>query len=181
MINRIIYIMGVSGSGKTTVGNLLAQKIHLPFFDADDLHPQANREKMRSGQALNDEDRKEWLQNIHELAVEQVQLNGAVIACSALKERYRSVLNDSIEHPLWIFLQGSYEMIFERMNNRQGHYMPASLLRSQFDNLEIPNDAVTISIEKTPEEIVELIMASNFLQVENPELKNRNTPPAAKN
>jgi carbohydrate kinase (thermoresistant glucokinase family) len=156
MTNRIIYIMGVSGSGKTTVGKLLAHKIHIPFFDADDLHPQANKEKMRSGQALNDEDRKDWLQNIHELAIEQMQLNGAVIACSALKEKYRAVLGAGVE-PLWIFLQGSYEMIFERMNNRQGHYMPASLLQSQFDHLEIPGDAVTISIEKEPEEIVGLI------------------------
>jgi carbohydrate kinase (thermoresistant glucokinase family) len=157
MTNRIIYIMGVSGSGKTTVGKLLSQKIQLPFFDADDFHPPANKEKMRSGQPLTDEDREAWLQNIHALAIEQMQMNGAVIACSALKEKYRTVLNEGIEQPQWIFLQGSYEMIYERMANRKDHYMPASLLRSQFDNLEIPDTAVTVDIERGPEEIVELI------------------------
>ena len=157
MTNRIIYIMGVSGTGKTTIGNLLSQKIHIPFFDADDLHSPANKEKMRSGQPLNDEDRQEWLQKIHELAIEHMQLNGAIIACSALKEKYRTILNDKIQEPLWIFLQGSYEMIYRRLKERKGHYMPASLLQSQFDNLEIPNNAVKISIENTPGEIVELI------------------------
>jgi len=164
MTNRIIYIMGVSGSGKTTVGKLLSQKIAIPFFDADDLHSAANKEKMRSGQALNDEDRAAWLKKINELAVEQMQLKGAIIACSALKEKYRSVLSAGIGKPVWIFLQGSYEMIFGRMNNRKDHYMPASLLRSQFNNLEIPKDAMTINIEKEPEEIVELIRS----RVSNP-------------
>ncbi len=149
--------MGVSGSGKTTIGKLLSQKIALPFFDADDLHSTANKEKMRSGQALNDEDRKGWLQKVNELAAEQMQLKGAIIACSALKEKYRAVLGTGIDKPVWIFLKGNYEMIFERMQNRKDHYMPASLLRSQFDNLEIPNNAIMIDIEKEPDEIVELI------------------------
>jgi len=149
--------MGVSGSGKTTVGKLLSQKIYIPFFDADDFHSAGSKEKMRSGQPLNDGDREAWLQKIHELAIEQSQLKGAIIACSALKEKYRAVLNKGIEQPLWIFLQGSYKMIYERINNRKGHYMPATLLRSQFDNLEIPTDAITISIEKEPEKIAELI------------------------
>jgi len=157
MTKRIIYIMGVSGSGKTTIGKLLSQKIAIPFFDADDLHSLANKEKMRSGQALNDEDRQDWLRNIHELAIKQMRSNGAIIACSALKEKYRAVLSAGIDKPVWIFLQGSYEMIFERMNKRKDHYMPASLLQSQFDNLEIPNNAITIDIKKGPEEIVELI------------------------
>jgi len=159
MTNHIIYIMGVSGSGKTTIGELLSQKTGIPFFDADDFHPQANKEKMKAGHPLNDDDRKEWLQNIHQLAVKQMQLKGAIIACSALKEKYRNVLSNAIEKPVWIFLQGSYEMIYERMKNRQGHYMPASLLRSQFESLEIPADALAISIDKTPEEIVDLIFA----------------------
>jgi carbohydrate kinase (thermoresistant glucokinase family) len=170
MIKRIIYIMGVSGSGKTTIGKLLSQKTGIPFFDADDFHPIANKEKMRSGHALNDGDREEWLQKIQQLAVQQSQLNGAIVACSALKEKYRTVLNAGMEQPLWIFLQGSYETVFERVNNRKGHYMPASLLRSQFDNLEIPKDALTINIEKGPEEIVELISSrvDNVLKVVNP-------------
>jgi carbohydrate kinase (thermoresistant glucokinase family) len=157
MTKRIIYIMGVSGSGKTTIGKLLSQKTGIPFFDADDLHTTANKEKMRSRQSLNDEDRAAWLQKINELAVKQMQLKGAIIACSALKEKYRAVLNNGIHKPVWIFLQGSYETIFQRMKNRKDHYMPASLLHSQFDDLEIPKDAFTINIEKEPEEIVELV------------------------
>jgi len=156
-MKQIIYIMGVAGSGKTTIGKLLNQKTGIPFFDADDFHPQANKEKMKAGHALNDEDRAAWLQELNSLAMEQTQLNGAIIACSALKEKYRSVLNMGITKPIWIFLQGSYETIMERMKNRPGHFMPASLLQSQFDSLEIPADALSISIEKEAESIVEII------------------------
>lgn len=149
--------MGVSGSGKTTVGELLAVKIGIPFFDADDFHSQANKEKMKAGLPLNDKDRENWLQNINQLAIAQQQLKGAVIACSALKEKYRTVLGSSVRKPLWVFLQGNYDMIFERLKKRRGHYMPASLLQSQFESLEIPADAITVGIEKEPVEIVELI------------------------
>ena len=154
---RIIYIMGVSGSGKTTIGELLAKKTGIPFFDADDFHSQANKEKMASGHPLTDEDRKGWLQKISHLAIEQMQLSGAIIACSALKEGYRRTLSKGIEKPLWVFLTGSYEKIYQRIKNRTGHYMPASLLRSQFKSLEIPQDACTISIDQEPAAIVELI------------------------
>ena len=158
MQGRIIYIMGVSGSGKTTVGRLLSQKINIPFYDADDFHPQANKEKMKAGQALNDEDRKEWLQQLNTLAVEQQYYNGAIIACSALKEKYRAVLNKGIKQPAWIFLQGSHDKILERMKKREAHFMPATLLQSQFDSLEIPAAAFCISIEKEPEVMLQLIM-----------------------
>ncbi|MGG9962722.1 gluconokinase [Ferruginibacter sp. SUN106] len=154
MDKRIIYIMGVSGSGKTTIGELLAQKTGLPFFDADDFHSQANKEKMRSGHPLTDEDRKDWLQKIHTLTNEQIQNNGAIIACSALKEEYRQTLSNGIENILWVFLRGDYETIYRRLKNRTGHYMPSSLLQSQFDSLEIPVDAFTIDIEKQPADIV---------------------------
>lgn len=157
MVNRIIYIMGVSGSGKTTVGKLLSQKTAIPFFDADDQHSKANREKMEAGLPLNDGDREEWLESINRLAIEQAAINGAIIACSALKEKYRAVLNKGIEKPVWIFLQGDYAMISERMKSRVNHYMPASLLQSQFDILEIPAGALSISIQQVPSEIVELI------------------------
>ena len=149
--------MGVSGSGKTTVGELLAVKIGIPFFDADDFHSEANKEKMKVGQPLNDEDRKDWLQNINQLAIAQQQLKGAVIACSALKEKYRTVLGNKVRKPLWVFLEGNYDIIFERLKKRRGHYMPASLLQSQFESLEIPADAITVGIEKEPVEIAELI------------------------
>lgn len=157
-MNNIIYIMGVSGCGKTTIGKLLSQKIAVPFFDGDDFHSAANVEKMKAGEPLNDEDRSDWLQKINEFAFEQQQLNGAIIACSALKEKYRIVLNNGIAKPVWIFLQGSYQIIFQRLQNRQGHYMPATLLQSQFSNLEIPANTVSINIENEPETIVELII-----------------------
>ena len=158
-MKQIIYIMGVAGSGKTTIGKLLQQKTGIPFFDADDFHPQANKEKMKAGHALDDEDRAAWLLQMNSLARQQTNLSGAIIACSALKEKYRSVLSIGITKPVWIFLQGSYETIVERMKNRPVHFMPASLLQSQFESLEIPADACYISIEKKPGEIVEIIYA----------------------
>jgi carbohydrate kinase (thermoresistant glucokinase family) len=149
--------MGVSGCGKTTIGELLSKKMNIPFYDADDLHSKVHKEKMRAGLSLTDEDREEWLQKINRVAAEQMQFAGAIIACSALKQKYRAVLADAILKPVWIFLQGSYEMIYQRIENRQGHYMPASLLQSQFNNLEIPADAIYVSIENEPAAIVELI------------------------
>jgi len=156
-MKQIIFMIGVAGSGKTTIGKLLHQKTSIPFFDADDFHPQANKEKMKAGHALNDEDRADWLQQLNNLAQKQMQLKGAIIACSALKEKYRSVLSTGITQPIWIFLQGSFETIMERINNRPGHFMPASLLQSQFESLEIPAEALTISVEKEPSAIVEII------------------------
>lgn len=156
-MNRIIYIIGVSGSGKTTIGKLLSQKTGIPFFDADDYHSAANKEKMKAGHPLNDDDRKEWLQEINKLALEQTKLEGAIIACSALKEKYRVVLSEGITATVWIFLHGSYEQVFERMKNRAGHYMPVQLLSSQFESLEIPATAFSVDIKNDPETIVEMI------------------------
>jgi gluconokinase len=157
MANSIIFIMGVSGSGKTTVGKLVAQKIPLPFFDADDFHSEENKAKMKAGQPLTDDDRAEWLRQINQLAITQGQLNGAVIACSALKEKYRKVLETGVSKARWFFLQGNYDTIFQRLQKRQGHYMPASLLQSQFDNLEIPDTAFCIGIENEPSFIADTI------------------------
>jgi carbohydrate kinase (thermoresistant glucokinase family) len=156
-MNRIIYIIGVSGSGKTTTGKLLSQKNGIPFFDADDYHSAANKEKMKAGHPLNDDDRSEWLQEINKLAGEQIKLNGAIIACSALKEKYRVVLSKGIQDPVWIFLQGSYDEVYERMKKRAGHYMPVQLLSSQFESLEIPVHAFSVDIKNDPETIVEMI------------------------
>ena len=156
-MKKIIFIMGVAGSGKTTIGKLLHQKTAFPFFDADDFHPQANKDKMKAGLPLNDADRTAWLERMNILALQQTNLTGAIIACSALKEKYRSVLSMGIKKPVWIFLEGSYEVIMERMKNRPQHFMPTSLLQSQFNILEIPTDALNISIEKEPGEIIEII------------------------
>ncbi len=151
--------MGVSGSGKTTVGQQLAERLKLPFYDADDFHPEANIQKMKSGQALNDEDRQPWLERLSELAQKETQNKGAVITCSALKEKYRIVLNQNIENQAqWVFLDGTFETILERVNKRPGHFMPPELLQSQFDTLERPKNAITFSILVPPNQIVDHIL-----------------------
>jgi carbohydrate kinase (thermoresistant glucokinase family) len=157
---RIIYIIGVSGSGKTTIGKKLSAKTTIPFFDADDLHSTASKEKMKAGLPLTDKDREGWLRGVNELAKKQMKNKGAIIACSALKEKYRTVLAEGIIVPVsWVFLKGSFVMIQERMKKRKDHFMPPALLSSQFETLEIPHHALTIDVSKTPDEIVEIILA----------------------
>jgi len=152
--------MGVSGSGKTTIGKKLAEKINLPFFDGDDFHSQANREKMKAGRPLTDEDRADWLIRMNKLAIEEMNKDGAVIACSGLKEKYRTFLSGGIPGPVFgVFLKGSYDLIKKRMEERKGHFMPASMLSSQFETLEIPRESITIDISKSPDEIVERIIS----------------------
>jgi carbohydrate kinase (thermoresistant glucokinase family) len=154
-MNSIIYIIGVSGSGKTTIGKLLSSQTGIPFFDADDYHSIANKEKMKAGIPLTDEDRSGWLEDVNKLAQEQSKLKGAVIACSALKEKYRTLLSAKlIDHPVWVFLQGNYDLIHQRMEKRTDHYMPVNLLSSQLETLEIPANALTIDIKQKPEIIV---------------------------
>ncbi|MGM0580847.1 MAG: decarboxylating NADP(+)-dependent phosphogluconate dehydrogenase [Bacteroidota bacterium] len=156
--SRIFFIMGVSGVGKTTVGKLLAQNLNIPFFDGDDFHPEHNIKKMASGQSLNDDDRQEWLKSLNKLAKEQSQESGCVIACSALKEKYRTLLENGLNKPPhWVYLEGSFDLISSRLKNRKGHYMPSNLLQSQFDTLEIPDNALTFNVDNPPEEIVEMI------------------------
>lgn len=152
--------MGVSGSGKTTIGKNLARKIGFPFFDADDFHSPANKEKMKASIPLTDEDRKGWLIEMNRAAKDQAKLGGAVFACSALKEKYRTILSSGITVPLyWVFLEGSFELIKKRMDERKDHFMPPNLLASQFDALEIPDDCITIDISNSPDEIVETIIS----------------------
>jgi carbohydrate kinase (thermoresistant glucokinase family) len=151
--------MGVSGSGKTTIGKKLSAKIGLPFYDADDFHSEANKTKMNKGVPLTDDDRGTWLISINELARNQMKKDGAIIACSALKEKYRTVLSDGITTPIsWILLQGNYELIKKRMEARKDHYMPPALLTSQFDALEIPQQGMTIDISNNADEIVGTIV-----------------------
>lgn len=154
----IIIVMGVSGSGKSTVGKLLAQKLDLTFRDADDYHPPENIRKMASGRPLNDDDRRGWLLKLNELIRESLE-SGMVLACSALKESYRSILAQNINKELvWVYLEGSYEEILGRMQKREEHFMPSALLKSQFDTLEVPSYAITVSINNSPEKTVELIL-----------------------
>ena len=158
---QVIFIMGVSGSGKTTIGKLLSAKADMPFFDGDDFHPTANVEKMKAGIALSDEDRAGWLRTMANLAKEQLKQKGAVIACSALKKKYRSILSAGIEQNVkWIFLNGPIDLVRERMKERQGHYMPPTLLQSQFDILEAPEDCILVDIQQTPAAIVDQLVTS---------------------
>lgn len=159
MSNPIVFIvMGVSGCGKSTIGQLLASELKIPFFDGDDYHSKHNVEKMSNGNPLNDEDRKGWLQNLNELAKEH-SYTGAVIACSALKQKYREQLRDGQANMQFVHLEGSKEEILERMQERKGHFMPSKLLDSQFETLEIPVDALNVSIKEIPVTIVKKIKA----------------------
>ncbi len=154
----VFIIMGVSGCGKSTIGKLLASQINIPFFDGDDYHSQSNVEKMSKGNPLNDEDRKGWLQNLNELAQEHSH-TGAVIACSALKQKYRNHLRDNQSNMQFVYLEGSKEEILERLQQRKNHFMPADLLDSQFETLETPVNALNISIQDIPDTIVDKIKA----------------------
>ena len=156
----IVYIMGVSGSGKTTIGKKLSAQTGIPFFDGDDFHSISNMEKMAAGRPLDDNDRAEWLAKINEFAKEQIKKNSVIIGCSALKEKYRRVLSSGITVPIfWVFLQGSYELIEKRMQARRDHFMPATLLTSQFAALELPRQAITVDIKNDPDTIVKLLIS----------------------
>lgn len=151
--------MGVAGSGKTTVGKLLAQKLSIPFLDADDFHSAENKKAMRSGRPLTDEDRLPWLILLSEALQENERANGAVLACSALKESYRKILQQCLQQKIiWLYLEGAEEIILERIRKRTDHFMPAELLSSQFAIIEKPADAFVFSIEKSPEKIVDDII-----------------------
>ncbi len=149
--------MGVSGSGKTSVGQLLANELSVPFIDADDHHPPSNIKKMSRGIPLDDSDREPWLDQLNKIALDHIN-SGCVIGCSALKEVYRSRLIQSIASNVnWIYLKGSYDLIFDRMNKREDHFMDPKMLRSQFETLEEPENAINIDITNSPELIVKNI------------------------
>ena len=148
----IIVLMGVSGCGKTAVGEILSRGLGWPFFDADDYHPQANVEKMRSGHPLTDADRWPWLDCLNELMRgAHAQGKSAVLACSALKQSYRDRIARGIQDMRWVHLKGTFELIQSRLAARKHRYMPGSLLKSQFDTLEAPTDALTVDISDPPE------------------------------
>jgi 6-phosphogluconate dehydrogenase len=158
MKNTVLFIMGVSGSGKSTIGNLLSETLQIPFFDGDAYHSIGNIEKMSKGQPLNDNDRLGWLENLNKLAIEQLQNNNCVIVCSALKKSYRTILNKGIQNnSKWVFLHGSFEQITDRINKREDHFMSVNMLKSQFDILEEPENALKIDVKLAPNAIVEEI------------------------
>ena len=150
--------MGVSGVGKTTIGKLLAEALALPFIDADDYHPANNKIKMQQGIALTDEDRLPWLQSLNGIAKIEAHHAGAVIACSALKEQYRTILSEGLHKPIWIYLHAQVEVVEKRILNRKEHFMPASLLSSQFAAFEEPKVAIRIDSNLFPEAILAEIL-----------------------
>ena len=150
--------MGVSGSGKSTIGKLLSQEFNIPFYDGDDFHPKENIEKMSSGRPLNDKDRQGWLEALNDLALKELKKSNCIIVCSALKQKYREILIQNIEtQSEWIYLSGSFDLISKRLNSRENHFMPSDLLKSQFDILEEPRDALRVDISLSPNEIIKTI------------------------
>lgn len=152
-------VMGVCGSGKTSVAQAIAHKYSATFIDGDDLHPRANIVKMASGNPLNDEDRAPWLERIGDVffSLQRRSLSGVVV-CSALKKSYRDIIRKDNDGLIFIHLRGSMETILERMAARQGHYMKKEMVQSQFDTLQIPGDdepdVIEVCIEKPLDEVI---------------------------
>lgn len=156
----IAVIMGVSGSGKSTVGQLLAAELHCEFLDGDSLHPAANIEKMSHGIPLTDADRAPWLDAIHVHILESFRRGDhLVVACSALKQRYRDTLAEGAAIT-WVYLKGSYALLLERLRHRQHHFMKPEMLASQFADLEEPADAIVIDVSVEPTAAVSQIVSA---------------------
>jgi len=152
-LNMVIIVYGVTGCGKTTVGKLLAKKLDVAFYDGDQFHPASNVEKMRKGIPLRDEDRIPWLDTLRMNIQTWERNGGAVLACSALNEKYRKILKRGSQ-PIWVLLEGSRELIQSRLDARTGHFMNPALLDSQFATLEIPTYGFKLPIDLSPEKIV---------------------------
>jgi gluconokinase len=151
----IVVLMGVSGSGKTTVGQVLARELGWTFLDADAYHPAANIEKMHRGIPLNDEDRRPWLEALRR-RVDEAWDRGenVVLACSALKHAYQDYLERDVPEAVrYVYLYGSEELIRRRLAARKGHFMNTGLLHSQFETLEPPEDAIRVDVTPAPEVI----------------------------
>jgi gluconokinase len=154
----VLIVMGVVGSGKTTIGKLLAQKLGWQFADADNFHSPENVEKIRHGIALTDDDRAPWLQALREAITKwHSEHQNVVLACSALKRSYREEL--SVGDVKFVYLKGNREVVLSRLRERHGHFATESILNAQFRDLEEPHEAITVSIEAVPEEIVTDIIA----------------------
>ncbi|MCH2206385.1 MAG: gluconokinase [Lentisphaerales bacterium] len=154
----VYVIMGVSGCGKSTVGKLLANSLNIPFYDGDDFHPDENIERMKSGRALDCMDHRiPWLVVLNKNITEWNQSGGAVLACSSLRRIHRNLLRER-NRVRFIYLHGEREVLLDRMNSRN-HFMPSSLLDDQLETLQVPIDAMHVSISQAPDEIVKEILS----------------------
>lgn len=162
----IIVVMGICGCGKSLIGQLLAQRMGLDFYDADDYHPPENVEKMKEQIPLNDKDRMPWLAEIARQMPKWESKGGAVLACSALKESYRQILSSG-GNVCFVYLKGTKDIILRRMQNRKRHFMPTTLIDSQLATLEKPGNAITVDIDKSPDEIVRTIIGQLSSQDKN--------------
>ena len=159
MKTRFVIVMGVAGCGKTTAGEALAGYLWWQFYDADAFHPAENVAKMANGTPLTDSDRAPWLAALHALISTSLQENRpGVLACSALKESYRQQLLEGNENVLIVYLKGSYELIWSRISQRKDHYMKPNMLKSQFEALEEPANALTFDVSMPVDEIVQGIL-----------------------
>jgi gluconokinase len=154
----IVIVMGVTGSGKTTVGEMLAKRLGSEFADADDFHSAANKDKMHRGIPLTDADRMPWIESMHEFLVsEDAKGHSVVLGCSALKRSYRETLREGLAVQT-VYLKGSYEVIDEHLRARKGHFADDKILAAQFADLEEPNEAIVVDVRLEPEQIVEEIL-----------------------
>ena len=160
----VIVLMGVAGSGKTTVGQQLAAELAWSFADADQFHPPANVAKMSAGQPLDDTDRAPWLDAIRAHIDAQVASGrNAIVTCSALKQRYRDVLIGDPTRVKLVYLKGSRDVLWSRISGREGHFMKPAMLESQLANLEEPTDALVVDIARPPDQILPAIRGGLFL------------------
>jgi carbohydrate kinase (thermoresistant glucokinase family) len=156
----VIVVMGVTGVGKTTVGQLVAAQLGLPFYDADDFHPEENRRKMGAGTPLSERDRKPWLRELAQRIPGWEAAGGAVLACSALRAQHRKTLEQAGGKLAFVFLDAPPEVIRARLESRPGHYMPPSLLDSQLEALEAPaaEEALRVDADRPPEQVARAIV-----------------------
>lgn len=165
---KAIILMGVSGSGKTTVGRALSQKLGWLFIDGDDFHPQSNLDKMTRGIPLTDEDRWPWLAKLHDLIVESLLAGQSILlACSALKQSYQEKLRGKRDDITIVHLKGDFDLIYRRMRARSGHYFKPEMLKSQFEDLETPTEGViNVPIDQPLSKIIHSIIGQ--LKLEEP-------------